>query len=154
MRGSSTYSWMKFDKFAWLQSQVKLLILGNSYVSLYGILKLQISAENRIKIASGYSLDSIKFSKNSWWKLLFVFRISGLNFQKGLCESPDNLLTIKFFRKKSWSTNFHLSSNLKFNHNIYKSSDVTFQTISKIHFLFLSFIYCTIIIIHKPRSLK
>lgn len=91
-RGSSKYSWMKFDIFAWIQSQVKLLVLGNSYVSLYELLKLQFSAENRIKIASGYSLVSIKFSKYSWWKLLFVFRISCLNFQRDLCESIDDLL--------------------------------------------------------------
>jgi len=63
---SSTYSWMRFDICARIQSQVKLLVLDNSYVRLYELLKLQFSAENRIKIASGYSLVSIKFSKYSW----------------------------------------------------------------------------------------
>lgn len=63
--GSSTHSFMKFDIFAWIQSHVKLLVLGNSYVSLYELPKLQFSAENRIKIAGGYSLVSIKCSKYS-----------------------------------------------------------------------------------------
>jgi hypothetical protein len=78
--GSSTYSFTKFDVFAWIQSHVKLLVLGNSYVGLYELLNLQFSVGNRIKIAGGSSLVSIKFYKYSRWELMFVFGISRTNF--------------------------------------------------------------------------
>jgi len=48
---------LDFVTFPWLNSRVNLLVLSNTYVSLYVHLKLRSSVQNRIKIAHGYSVS-------------------------------------------------------------------------------------------------